>query len=202
MFLKPTKTRACPYNCEKPIKLLGRFETAVENNNKITVTTIYVAAGKSGCLLKSKTAEELGFISVHVNKIDTDHSSVATNAKHSVRDTNVNQDITVSNSDTENTFTHPDANINELLLKHQHVFKGNGCLKDPLVELDIDKSSGPVIQPQRRVPFHMRKLAEKELIKLQEEDIIKPVPSNEGTPWVSPIVVVPKKSGQTDYALT
>ena len=56
-------------------------------------------------------------------------------------------------------------------------------LKDHLVELDKDKSFRPVIQPQRRVPFHMRKLAEKELIKLQEEDIIEPVPSDEGTPW-------------------
>ena len=180
LCLKPTKTRAFPYNCEKPIKLLGKFETAVENNNKITVTTIYVAAGKSGCLLKSKTAEELGFITVHVNKIDTDHQTVATNAKHSVLDTNVSQDITVSNSDTENIFTHPDANINELLLKHQQVFKGNGCLKGHLVELHIDKSFRPAIQPQRRVPFHMRKLVEKELIKLQEEDVIEPVPQMKG----------------------
>ena len=111
MCLKPTKTGAFPYNCEKPIELLGKFETAVENN-KITVTTIYVAAGKSGCLLKSNTAEELGFITVHVNKIETDHQTLATNAKYSVHNTNVNQDITVSNSDTENIFTHPDANIN------------------------------------------------------------------------------------------
>ena len=187
LCLKPTKTRAFPYNCEKPIKLLGKFETVVENNNnEITVTTIYVAAGNSGCLLKSKTAEELGFITVHVNKI----------AKHSVHDTNANQDITVSNSDTENIFTHPDANINELLLKHQQVFKANGCLKDHLVELDTDTSFKPVIQPQRIVPFHMRKLVENELIKLQEEDIIESAPSDEGTPWVSPAVVVPKKSGQ------
>ena len=93
--------------------------TAVENyNNKITVTTIHVAAGKLRCLLK-------GFITVHVNKIDTAWPS---NAKHSVHGTNVNQDITVSNSYAENIFTHPDANINELLLKHQRVFKGNGCL--------------------------------------------------------------------------
>ena len=99
MCLKPTKTRAFPYNCENPIKSQGKFETAVENNNKITVITIYVAAGKSGCLLKSKTAEELGFITVHVNKIDTDYQTLPTNAKHSVQDTNVNQDITVSNSD-------------------------------------------------------------------------------------------------------
>ena len=196
LCLKPTKTRTFPFDCEKPIQLLGKFETAVENNNKITVTTIYVAAGKSGCLLKFETAEELGFITVHVNKIDTDHQTLATNAKHSVHDTNVNQDITVSNSDTENTFTHPDANINKLLLKHQQVFKGNGCLNDHLVELDIDKSFRPVIQPQMRVPFHMRKLVEKKLIELQEEDIIEPVTSDEGAPWVSPIVVVPKKSGQ------
>ena len=196
LCLKPTKIQAFPHDCEKPSKLLGKFETAVENNNKITVTTIYVAVGKSGCLLKSKTAEELGLITVHVNKIDTDHQTLATNAKHSVHDTNVNQHITVSNSDTENIFTHPNANINELLVKHQQVFKGNGCLKDHLVELNTDKSFRPVIQPQRRVPFHMRKLVEKELIKLQEKDTIEPVPSDEGTPWVSPFVVVPKKSGE------
>ena len=83
---------------------------------------------------------------------------------------------------TQNIFTHPDANINELLLKHQRVFNGNGCLKDDLVELDMDKSFRPVIQPQRRIPFHMRKLVEKELIKLQEEDVTEPVPSDEGTP--------------------
>ena len=182
MCLKPTKTRAFPYSCEKPIKLLGKFEAAAENYNKITVATIYIAAGKSGCFLKSKTAEDKAFITVHVNKIDTDHQTLATNAKHSVHDTNANQDITVSNSDTENIFTHPDANINELLLKHQQVFNGNECLKDHLVELNIDESFRPVIQPQRRASFHMRKLIEKELIKLQEEDIIEPVPSDEGSP--------------------
>ena len=85
--------------------MLGKFETAVENNNKITATTIYVTAGKSGCLLKSKTAEELGFITVHVNRIDTDHQTLATNGKHSVHDTNVNPNITVSNSDTEHIYT-------------------------------------------------------------------------------------------------
>ena len=68
--------------------------------------------------MKSKTVEELGFITVHVNKIDTGHQTLATNAKHSVHDTNVNQDIIVSNNDTDNIFTHPDANINELLLEH------------------------------------------------------------------------------------
>ena len=30
---------------------------------------------------------------------------------------------------------------------------------------------------------------------MEKEDIIEKVPENEGTPWVSPIVVVPKKDG-------
>ena len=32
LCLKPTKTRAFPHNCRKPIKLLRKFKTAVENN--------------------------------------------------------------------------------------------------------------------------------------------------------------------------
>ena len=32
--------------------------------------------------------------------------------------------------------------------------------------------------------------------ELEEQDIIEKVPENEGTPWVSPIVVVPKKNGE------
>ena len=45
-------------------------------------------------------------------------------------------------------------------------------------------------QPHRRIPFHVRKQVEDKLKELENEDIIERA---EGpTPWVSPIVVVPK----------
>ena len=56
--------------------------------------------------------------------------------------------------------------------------------------IHVDESVKPVAQPHRRVPFHVRKQVEEKLKQLENDDIIERV---EGpTPWVSPIVVVPK----------
>jgi len=73
------------------------------------------------------------------------------------------------------------------------VFQGIGKLKDCEVKLHIDKSVPPVAQSARRIPFHLRKKVSAELKKLEQEEIIEKV---EGpTPWVSPLVVIPKKNG-------
>jgi len=72
------------------------------------------------------------------------------------------------------------------------VFQGIGKLKDCEVKLHIDKSVPPVAQSARRIPFHLRKKVSAELKKLEQEGIIEKV---EGpTPWVSPLVVIPKKN--------
>ena len=56
--------------------------------------------------------------------------------------------------------------------------------------IHVVESVKPVAQPHRRVPFHVRKQVEEKLKQLENDDIIERV---EGpTPWVSPIVVVPK----------
>ncbi|XP_037572338.1 uncharacterized protein K02A2.6-like [Dermacentor silvarum] len=70
------------------------------------------------------------------------------------------------------------------------LFKGVGCLKDFQVHLHVDPLVQPVAQPHRRIPFSMRKPLEEELERLQSLGIIE---KTEGpTPWVSPIVAVPK----------
>jgi hypothetical protein len=46
----------------------------------------------------------------------------------------------------------------------------------------------------RRVPFHIRKVVDKKLIELEELDIIESVQGP--TPWVSPLVAVPKANGE------
>ena len=61
------------------------------------------------------------------------------------------------------------------------------------MKLHIDETVTPVAQSARRIPFHLRKKVSTELKKLEEQDIIEKV---EGpTPWVSPLVVIPKKNG-------
>ena len=68
-----------------------------------------------------------------------------------------------------------------------------GKISDVKVRLHINASVTPKAHTHRRIPYHIRIDVEQELQHLEENDIIEHV---EGpTPWVSPIVVVPKKSG-------
>ncbi|KAI8513647.1 hypothetical protein Bbelb_079710 [Branchiostoma belcheri] len=78
-------------------------------------------------------------------------------------------------------------------LEHEYrdVFNnGIGKLKNTQIKLHVDETVSPVRQPHRRIPFHMRKQVENELKELEKQDIIERVDGP--TPWVSPIVVVPK----------
>lgn len=78
----------------------------------------------------------------------------------------------------------------QLCEKYKSIFNGIGKLKDTQINIHIDSTVQPVIQPHRRIPFHVRKQVEAELDRLEKLDIIEKV---EGpTPWVSPIVVAPK----------
>ena len=78
--------------------------------------------------------------------------------------------------------------------KYTTIFEGRGKLKDFQVKLHINENIKPIIQPQRRLPYHLRKEVSKELRKLEDQDIIERV-ENKPIPWISPIVCTPKKDG-------
>ena len=59
--------------------------------------------------------------------------------------------------------------------------------------LHIDNSVTPVAQQARRIPFHLRRQVSEEITKLEEQGIIEKVKG--ATPWVSPVVAIPKKNG-------
>ena len=74
-----------------------------------------------------------------------------------------------------------------------------GEYKGEPARIHVDESVRPVAQPHRRIPFHVRKQVEDKLRQLENEDIIERA---EGpTPWVSPIVVVPKPSKQNEIRI-
>lgn len=84
----------------------------------------------------------------------------------------------------------PDSDI---VREFRDCFTGFGKLKDFQLNIPIDKTVRPVAQQVRRVPFQLRDKLENKLQELEELDIIERV---EGpTPWVSPVVVIPKKNG-------
>ena len=75
------------------------------------------------------------------------------------------------------------------------VFHGVGKMKNVDVKLHIDLNVKPVKQTHRRIPFHQRHNVEKCLKDLLDQDIIEQA---EGpTPWINPVVLVPKSDGGT-----
>ena len=83
--------------------------------------------------------------------------------------------------------------VNVLKQEDKLCFEGLGKLKDFQLDIPIDESVKPVAQPVRRVPFSLRDKLEQKLNELVELDVIEKA---EGpTPWISPVVVVPKPNG-------
>lgn len=69
--------------------------------------------------------------------------------------------------------------------------QGVGNLVNTKIKLHTNPNIEPIANKHRRIPFHLRKLVETELMRLEQQDIIEKVTGP--TPWVSPIVVVPKQ---------
>ena len=67
-----------------------------------------------------------------------------------------------------------------------------GKIDGGTVRLHIDTSVPPTAQRHRCIPFHTRKDVEAELERLEKLDVIEKVTGP--TPWISPVVVVPKKN--------
>ena len=136
--------------------------TVIETKKRISVATFYVTKAENcGNLLSLTTAQELGLISLHIDKL-----------------------------------TSKDAAIENIVQKNSKVFSGLGKLKGEKIKLDIDETKTPRAQPQRRVPYHIREKVTSAITELETQDIIEKVRESEATPWVSPIVAIPKKDGQ------
>jgi hypothetical protein len=80
-----------------------------------------------------------------------------------------------------------------IISKYPSIFNGVGRLNNYQLKVHINPDVSPVAQPPRRVPFHIRKAVDKKLKELEELDIIESVVGP--TPWVSPLVAVPKANG-------
>ena len=74
--------------------------------------------------------------------------------------------------------------------RYPRLFTGLEKMKNVEIKLHIDKSVNPVHQTHRKVPFHQHKSPEACVESLLREDIIEPAAGP--TPWVSPVVLVPK----------
>ena len=90
------------------------------------------------------------------------------------------------------TDRHSSAQSSSIADSFSKIFDGKlGHIKGTKIKLHVNPEVQPITKQHRRIPFHLRKQVEAELNKLQDLDIIDPVIGP--TPWVSPIVCVPKK---------
>ena len=87
----------------------------------------------------------------------------------------------------------------KLTEEYAELFTGIGKLNGHKVKLRIDESVQPVAKPHRRIPFHVRKQAEKKLEEMEHDDIIEKV--DDLTPWVFPIVVALKPKNPNDIRI-
>ena len=91
-----------------------------------------------------------------------------------------------------NSVSSSEASTN-IIKQYDDRFHDLGKMKGKAAKLYINKDVKPLAQKHRRVPFNLRDQVEAEIRKLEELDIIEKA---EGpTPWVSPIVIIPKKTG-------
>ena len=86
-----------------------------------------------------------------------------------------------------------DDNMTRINSEYKECFEGIGKLTDYQLKFHIDSTVRSVAQQQYRLPFSLRDKVEQKLNKLEEKDIIEKV--NGPTPWVSPVICVPKPDG-------
>ena len=107
------------------------------------------------------------------------------------RETAVKLNVLKINDGVEiNSISSSELNGYDVLSEYKDCFQGLGKLKDFQLDIPIDKSVKPVAQPVRRVPFSLRSKVEKKLDELEKLDGIEKAKGP--TPWISPIVVIPK----------
>ena len=67
--LQKSTAQIFAYGSDMPLKTYGKFETTIESKKAITIATIHVIEGNSGCLLSYNTACELSLIALNLNTV-------------------------------------------------------------------------------------------------------------------------------------
>ena len=184
LSLKKAKNNVVTYGNKEPtLNVLGKVDLLVESKNKILNTTIYAINTTHKNLLSGTTAMEIGIITF-AKTVSTFTSKQSCETKVHVAADQINQNQPKGGVPTR---------LNYIIENfRKNVFNDKiGLLKGHKVKLHIDKNVTPVGQKERRIPFALRKKVNSEIEKIEKAGIVEDI-TDEPTPWLNPIVVVPK----------
>ena len=160
------------YGNDSPnLNIIGEVFLLIESEKKYLYTKFHVIKTNHKNLLSGETATALKLLKINNVEINTK----------------------MEGHTEENIPTH----LRETIHKYKEtVFSGKiGKLNDYQVQLKINKAVPPIAQRERRLPFAIRDKVNTELEQLEKAGIIETV-TNEPTPWISPMVIVPKNNGK------
>ncbi|XP_038059532.1 uncharacterized protein K02A2.6-like [Patiria miniata] len=171
----PPDRKLWAYGADRPLSLKGTFECEVQVSGRSTLAEFIVIKGKGVPLLGKDIAMKLGILQIGINAV----------SGHAGTIDEVKVDRCAKNSSALNG-----DKAKQYQQQFPGVFGGVGKLKTEQVKLHINTSVTPVAQPLRRTPFNLRSRVEQKIRELECLDIIEAVDGP--TPWVNPVVVVPK----------
>ena len=87
----------------------------------------------------------------------------------------------------------------EILHDYKGILEGVRKLTGYQVKLHVDPEVPAIAQPNRRTRFSLREKVKEKIEELIAIDIIEPV--EDPTPWVSPVVVVPKQNDEIRFCI-
>ena len=183
--LSTTNTEVYPYGQEKPLPLVGCFETEIESlstGNKIR-TNFLVAKGNTNSrpLISLETSVELGVLMI-ANTLQPSPivptQTVVFNRPSPTR--------------TDQAQLKASGTIDNLVDAYQDVFTGLGKHKKITAKLIVDESVIPVVHKQRKIPYNLNEKAKREEQRLVEMEIIEAVPDDQPTTWCTNPVIAPK----------
>ena len=162
-LLRPTKTEISGFGVKEATPVLGQFSTLLKFTGISCQANIHVIKNPEKPIIGWETCKRLKLLSANAHSVNH-----------------------ISNSDAQTPLP-----TLKLLEDYADLFNSLGKLKEKKVHLHIDENIPPIAQRYRWVLFHVRKDIEELIAKDEKLGVIEKADGT--TPWVSPIVVVPKK---------
>ena len=156
--LQKSSTKIYAYGFQTPLPLKGQFQTTIESKKRYTVSQIYVIDGAGGNLFGAKTAQDLALVQLD-NKISSFAEQDQQTNHHKNATRSLPPPTTREPNPVENNTSMPRSNypkIQDIINKYSTVFEGQGKLNNKQIKLHVRDDVNPVMQPQRRIPYHIR----------------------------------------------